>query len=146
MGIGGHPLHLGEGEVLRLGPRGKIPQAGVNGIGTLFHGREKGLQGASRGEKLGSVRFFCLCHTFRLTDGGYGVKQRSSYSGNSGTMSGNAPRMVWWGSMIRMCRPILTDNHFDDKAETTMESMQQRKTIDNGVCLVYYAKYESHPS
>ena len=51
MGIAEHPLHLLQGEILRLGPGGKILQPGVDGIGALFHGREKGLQRAGRGEE-----------------------------------------------------------------------------------------------
>jgi len=60
MGIAQHPLHLCQAEVLGPGPGGELPQAGVDGIGSLLHGGEKRFQGPGRGQEF---RFLlCRCH------------------------------------------------------------------------------------
>ena len=60
MRAGGHPFQFGDGEIFRLGPRGKVPRAAVHGVGAVFQRGEKSFQISGRGQKL---RFGqCCCH------------------------------------------------------------------------------------
>ena len=50
MGVGQHPLHLGQGEIPGTGAGGEILQPGVDRIGPLLYGGEEGFQRSGRGE------------------------------------------------------------------------------------------------
>lgn len=56
MGVGQHPLHLGQGEVPGAGAGGEILQPGVDRIGPLLDGGEEGFQRSGRGQEFGFYR------------------------------------------------------------------------------------------
>ena len=53
VGVGCHPLDIGQGEIAGLGPGGKFLETAVDGIGAMIEGGKKGLKTAGWGQELG---------------------------------------------------------------------------------------------